>query len=495
MEGKHGCSDGMETKASNPLQAYRQIAARRHKFMQDGKVPICLKMMRNEIVSYFHPADKVRDIATRATSEFKLKPNTVKILGLERGKKADLEQKLMSLSTVRRWIERYVSASSEEERSVLMAKRVLLQVVGTREENGDDDVDDGNNNSGFGLGFSRLAGSLMSSSSSPSNATAAAAVGRGVGNADEEDDDPDLKAAIAMSLEDMKCDKEAQEDSKATEAAASTLRHRRPHSSPPTNNQQSSSSFSSSSSSSRYSRGEFEGKSEERGGEEEDDDQPRCRICLEGPEEGRLFSPCLCRGSMQMVHVECLNEWRRSSQNPHSYYQCQQCHYQYQLRRAWFAPILLDKRFVTTISILVMTLMMLLVAAVASPFLHLSKIDLALKLYRVCDFWPWWTTHENWAYYRVYFDFLVTGMLILGSIGFLHWVYDQYRIHRHHPDKWYRLVMLAVSFMGLQSDFQTARLALGLGTMFTLFHLYSLTKLRCSAVAQTWGESILEVRE
>lgn len=54
-----------------------------------------------------------------------------------------------------------------------------------------------------------------------------------------------------------------------------------------------------------------------------------CRICHEGDvaadELGRLFSPCLCRGSVRYVHIECLNEWRRLSSNPNSYYECETC--------------------------------------------------------------------------------------------------------------------------------------------------------------------------
>ena len=45
--------------------------------------------------------------------------------------------------------------------------------------------------------------------------------------------------------------------------------------------------------------------------DDDDDDEPICRICHEGveaePRLGRLFSPCLCRGSVACVHVECLN--------------------------------------------------------------------------------------------------------------------------------------------------------------------------------------------
>ena len=35
-----------------------------------------------------------------------------------------------------------------------------------------------------------------------------------------------------------------------------------------------------------------------------------CRICFGDGTEGKLLSPCLCKGSMRFVHVECLQRWR-----------------------------------------------------------------------------------------------------------------------------------------------------------------------------------------
>jgi hypothetical protein len=60
-----------------------------------------------------------------------------------------------------------------------------------------------------------------------------------------------------------------------------------------------------------------------------------CRICLDHECEpgDELFRPCRCSGTMQYVHKKCLKEWRVSGDNPHSYYECPQCHYQYNLRR------------------------------------------------------------------------------------------------------------------------------------------------------------------
>ena len=40
---------------------------------------------------------------------------------------------------------------------------------------------------------------------------------------------------------------------------------------------------------------------------------PVCRLCFgdeETSETGKLFSPCLCKGTMKYIHIECLNKWR-----------------------------------------------------------------------------------------------------------------------------------------------------------------------------------------
>jgi hypothetical protein len=73
-----------------------------------------------------------------------------------------------------------------------------------------------------------------------------------------------------------------------------------------------------------------------------------CRIChgSEDPELGELFSPCKCTGSMKFVHVECLNQWRRSSTNPSSYFKCDTCKYNYLLHRPRLAYMLRSSKFV-----------------------------------------------------------------------------------------------------------------------------------------------------
>lgn len=65
-----------------------------------------------------------------------------------------------------------------------------------------------------------------------------------------------------------------------------------------------------------------------------------CRICLGDKTDGRMISPCKCKGSMRFVHAHCLQQWRTSSVNSKSFFQCDQCLYQYSFRRTWFANLL-----------------------------------------------------------------------------------------------------------------------------------------------------------
>jgi len=69
-------------------------------------------------------------------------------------------------------------------------------------------------------------------------------------------------------------------------------------------------------------------------------DLPCCRICWgteSDGDDGPLFRPCTCRGTMAVVHMECLDRWRKTSVNPRSFYRCDQCHYEYRLGRVFEA--------------------------------------------------------------------------------------------------------------------------------------------------------------
>ncbi len=45
---------------------------------------------------------------------------------------------------------------------------------------------------------------------------------------------------------------------------------------------------------------------------ETESDKPSCRFCLSTKQLGKnkLITPCECRGSIEFVHIQCLNRWR-----------------------------------------------------------------------------------------------------------------------------------------------------------------------------------------
>jgi E3 ubiquitin-protein ligase DOA10 len=70
-------------------------------------------------------------------------------------------------------------------------------------------------------------------------------------------------------------------------------------------------------------------------------------------EDGQLFSPCKCTGSMKYVHTSCLQNWRfileyflrtylsrEASVNTLNYWECPTCKYKYNLNRPVIASIL-----------------------------------------------------------------------------------------------------------------------------------------------------------
>jgi len=83
-----------------------------------------------------------------------------------------------------------------------------------------------------------------------------------------------------------------------------------------------------------------------------DTDEPICRICHGGAEDGKLFSPCKCSGSIKFVHMECLNKWREQSCNPQSFLICDSCKFKYRLQRPYISMLIQSDKVVNTLTIL-----------------------------------------------------------------------------------------------------------------------------------------------
>ncbi|KAK4875716.1 hypothetical protein RN001_012138 [Aquatica leii] len=54
-----------------------------------------------------------------------------------------------------------------------------------------------------------------------------------------------------------------------------------------------------------------------------------CRICHGGESIGNLLSPCQCKGSIALAHIQCLERWLKESATSH----CELCRYHYTIVR------------------------------------------------------------------------------------------------------------------------------------------------------------------
>ena len=148
--------------------------------------------------------------------------------------------------------------------------------------------------------------------------------------------------------------------------------------------------------------------------EDEQGEPPACRICLDSEPAG-LFRPCKCKGSMQWVHVDCLNHWRKSSANPKAFHRCEQCLYEYRLGRVFHGDKLLLARFlgsrfaVEFSSVLVLVLLIFFAG-------FCSKAIVMTGLFGQNGTETW---RQVWV---VNWDHLIYGSVLVGGCSLIGWL-------------------------------------------------------------------------
>ncbi|KIJ45542.1 hypothetical protein M422DRAFT_29667 [Sphaerobolus stellatus SS14] len=178
------------------------------------------------------------------------------------------------------------------------------------------------------------------------------------------------------------------------------------------------------------------------------EDTKQCRICLAGTEEeltsGRLIRPCLCKGSMQYVHVKCLNQWRMSSGSKSAFYKCETCHYSYAFARTKAVGLATSPIVLGVSSALLLTI----IAFIASFFVvyffpSLGTPSYTLKTRTISDImvspltvantiigkslraydrltWSWWGYVDDWEEPIV--DAYPLHRVNPKDVGFLEWM-------------------------------------------------------------------------
>ncbi|KAI0407082.1 hypothetical protein F4802DRAFT_555613 [Xylaria palmicola] len=167
----------------------------------------------------------------------------------------------------------------------------------------------------------------------------------------------------------------------------------------------------------------------------------KCRICLESvpptyentgvlggirnrrprrqyisEEEGRLISPCLCKGSIKYIHEGCLMYWIQG--NPSRRFQCDICKYQYRVERLSWAQRLRSPLVSLLMTLTIVFITIFLLGFVADPILALWADPVGT----IADSVAGGRFPEdigNLGQADGWFEHLLKGIFSLGLLGFL----------------------------------------------------------------------------
>lgn len=152
---------------------------------------------------------------------------------------------------------------------------------------------------------------------------------------------------------------------------------------------------------------------------------------------------------MKWIHVRCLNEWRAVAPNNRSYYRCDQCHYEYNLRRAEWANIVAHPNTSKVISVIILFIGIILFGITTfklpiadyiygmiewSPIFFFAQKECRIQQCQDrCNSWfPWndchpkcmeicgWNEERNiilsdWN--RLYIQIFFSGVFVLAALG------------------------------------------------------------------------------
>jgi hypothetical protein len=255
----------------------------------------------------------------------------------------------------------------------------------------------------------------------------------------------------------------------------------------------------------------------------------------------RLIRPCKCAGSLSYVHLDCLNRWRATSIN--AQYTCSVCKYQYRFERTLLASFLTSDTGILAITVLILLTAIFLVGYLIDYFGRRNQLQQhphhpVTMFYRLSNLRPWWRTCGDLLFNRAagmptylthlrrdtfivlkdksirekikfVYDYsgdielqlalfcypgvlpftriLENGVIVTGLLGFL--VFFLYEaMHRRFREYG---VFFGYCFLTAGQP-QMGRLAIGLGSLITGYHLYRFMWLYGQKIGQYLGERILE---
>uniref|UniRef100_A0A1D1XYP4 E3 ubiquitin-protein ligase MARCH7 n=1 Tax=Anthurium amnicola TaxID=1678845 RepID=A0A1D1XYP4_9ARAE len=92
-------------------------------------------------------------------------------------------------------------------------------------------------------------------------------------------------------------------------------------------------------------------------------------------EKGKLISPCKCKGSLQYVHIGCLNKWRHSNVRLEASYRCEVCKYEYKFYRPRLAKIFSSNFTLHILSLILLSFIILLTSYIVKLLINHNNVN------------------------------------------------------------------------------------------------------------------------
>ena len=196
------------------------------------------------------------------------------------------------------------------------------------------------------------------------------------------------------------------------------------------------------------------------------DERPCCRICM--GDEGALFIPCQCTGSMAYVHPECLAEWRRTAANSRAFYACEQCGTEYKIRQNALALALMSRNFVIGLTVVICVVLTLSVGIVVDTLpLPKTSTECAHALYRLIAYAPpWYTSARVSLSWRERCDVFVLGACAVATVGFGFYLRAEWMRHRDGGAEGMRHMAMFVAWLTSLQSAQSSRFGVAFGLLF-----------------------------
>jgi len=151
--------------------------------------------------------------------------------------------------------------------------------------------------------------------------------------------------------------------------------------------------------------------------------KPRVRYVSSDAADGRLISPCKCKGSQKYVHEGCLWAWRQSRPlSERNFWRCPTCGFEYKMERLRWGRWISSRATRAALTLLVFVFTIFLLGFLGDPILNILADPVGMLADTVIDRFDDLEPLPEFHFDNEqpgWLDHFLKGFLSLGLLGFL----------------------------------------------------------------------------